>query len=67
MFLWIIFPREPEGLWPQGFGTQPDYKATNDLQVKIKTGLWSKLGEYDCLFVSGPNLALGQPNKVTDK
>ena len=45
-----------------GQGTQPCSEAPGDLQVELEIALGLTLDEFSCLLISGPKLALGQPN-----
>ena len=43
-------------------GTQPCYKAPDDLRVKYVKCKWLTSSEWGCLLNNGPRLAVGQPN-----
>ena len=45
-----------------GLGTQPRSEAPTGLGVEITKPQWLTSAEWGCLLVSGPKLAVGQPN-----
>ena len=42
--------------------TKSCYEVPDNLQVDQDKVLWLTMGEWSCLFISGPKIALGQPS-----